>query len=130
MPDTALLLNLSVVLKTTVDNILYGGTVVCKAYKKISIADVIKGFEAMDTIRQTLGTNSLFYQGMVEGINQKMNMDIETHLATPKERFFLYAEAILQAIQYDNAYVDMDEIKAYFDNEKIVNFIQENRRQD
>ncbi len=53
------------------DNILYGGTVVCKAYKKISIADVIKGFEAMDTIRQTLGTNSLFYQGMVEGINQK-----------------------------------------------------------
>ncbi len=71
LPDTALLLNLSDVLKTTVDNILYGGTVVCKAYKKISIADVIKGFEAMDTIRQTLGTNSLFYQGMVEGINQK-----------------------------------------------------------
>ncbi|MDE7213201.1 MAG: helix-turn-helix domain-containing protein, partial [Anaeroplasmataceae bacterium] len=105
LPDTALLLDLADLLKTTVDNILNGGTIVAKKYKRISVADVLKGFEAIETIKKCFGESSYFYQGMIEGINHKMNMDIEAHLANPEHRQVMYAEVILQAIQNEHAYV-------------------------
>ena len=125
LPDTALLLDLADMLKTSVDNILNGGTIVAKKYKRICVADVLKGFEAIETIRKCFGEHSYFYQGMIEGINQKMNMDIEEHLANPEHRQVMYAEVILQSIQNDHSYVDMDEIRAFFKNEKMVKFIEE-----
>ena len=125
LPDTALLLDLAELLKTTVDNILNGGTIVAKKYKRISVADVLKGFEAIETIKKSFGESSYFYQGMIEGINQKMNMDLEAHLSNPNHREVMYAEVILQAIQYEHAYVDMDEIRQYFKNQKMVKFIEE-----
>lgn len=125
LPDTFLFLDLADILKTSVDNILNGETIVAKRYKKISVENVLKGFEAMDTIKKCFGDRSYFYLGMIEGINQKMNMDIETHLSNPEHREILYAEAILQAIQNENAYVDMDEIKHFFKNEKMVSYIED-----
>ncbi|MDE7263028.1 MAG: helix-turn-helix domain-containing protein [Anaeroplasmataceae bacterium] len=125
LPDSSILLDLADILKTTVDNILNGGTVVAKRYKKISVENVVKGFEAIDTIKKCFGDRSYFYLGMIEGINQKMNMDIEAHLANPEHRDIMYAEVILQAIQNENAYVDMDEIKHFFKNEKIVKYIED-----
>lgn len=124
LPDTAILLDLADLLKTSVDNILNGGTDVAKKYKRIRISDVLKGFEAVETIKTCFGDRSFFYQGMIEGINHKMNMDIEAHLANPEHRQIMYAEVILQAIQFDHAYVDMDEIKQFFKNENIIRLIE------
>ncbi|MDE6047193.1 MAG: helix-turn-helix domain-containing protein [Anaeroplasmataceae bacterium] len=125
LPDTALLLELADLLKTTVDNVLNGGTIVAKKYKRICVSDVLKGFEAIETVKKCFGERSNFYQGMIEGINHKMNMDIEAHLSNPDHRQVMYAEVILQAIQFEHAYVDMDEIRQFFKNEKMVKFIEE-----
>lgn len=125
LPDSCILLDLADILKTSVDNILNGGTIVARRYKKISVENVLRGFEAIDTIKKCFGDRSYFYLGMIEGINKKMNMDIEAHLANPEHREIMYAEVILQAIQNENAYVDMDEIRKFFKNEKIVKYIED-----
>lgn len=125
LPDTMLLLELSDILKTTVDNILNGGTIVAKKYKKISIDDVIRGFEAVETVKKSFGEKSYFYLGMIEGINKKMNMDLEAHLANPEHREIMYAEVILQAIQFEHAYVDMDEVKCFFKNQRMIKLIED-----
>lgn len=125
LPDTAILLDLADLLKTSVDNILNGNPNVIKKYKKITITDVLKGFEALETIKKSFGDRSYFYQGVIEGINQKMNMDIENHLANPEHREVLYAEVILQAIQFDHAYVDIDEVRQFFKNQKQVHLIED-----
>lgn len=125
LPDAAILLDLADLLKTSVDNILNGGSNVTKKYKQITIADVLKGFEALETIKKCFGDRSYFYRGVIEGINQKMNMDIEDHLANPEYREVVYAEVILQAIQFDHAYVDMDEMRQFFKNQKMVHLIEE-----
>ena len=62
---------------------------------------------------------------MVEGINKKMQMDIESYLANLAHREILYAEVILQAIQFEHAYVDLEEVRSFFKNEKMIHLIEE-----
>lgn len=125
LPDTALLLELANILKTTTDNILNGGTTILKQYKQINVSDVILGFEAFESVKKCFGAESYFYRGMVEGTNKKMQMDIESYLANPAHREILYAEVILQAIQFEHAYVDLEEVRSFFKNEKMIHLIEE-----
>lgn len=125
LPDVMLLLDLANILGTTVDNILSGENIVRKNLKQIRIADVVAGFEAMNKMKACFGANSYFYKGMIEGINSKMNMNIEEYLNNPQYIEMLYAEVILQAIEFDKAYVDMQEVEAFFNNKKMVKYIKE-----
>ena len=125
LPDVMLLLDLANILGTTVANILSGENIVRKNLKQIRIADVVAGFEAMNKMKACFGANSYFYKGMIEGINSKMNMNIEEYLNNPQYIEMLYAEVILQAIEFDNAYVDMQEVEAFFNNKKMVKYIKE-----
>ncbi len=125
LPDTALLLDLADRLKTTTDNILNGGTTILKQYKRINVSDVIQGFAAFESVKNYFGVDSTFYQGMVEGINDKMQIDIEGYLANSAYREILYAEVILQAIQFEHAYVDLEEVKSFFKNEKMIQRIED-----
>lgn len=130
LPEATILLDLADILDTTVDNILNGGTTIKKQYRKISISKVIEGFKYIENIKECFGAKSLFYVGMVEGINQKMNIDIETHLINPREREVLYAEAVIQAVKFDNCYVDIEEIKEYFSNQKLIKYIEDSLEQN
>jgi len=60
---------------------------------------------------------------MIEGINEKMNIDILTYLKDPMTREVMYAEVLIQGILSGRT-VDMDEIEANFQNEKMVKEIR------
>ena len=106
LPDTALLPDLCDILNTTADRLLNGGSFTAGQRKLMRAEDVISGF-----------------QGMVEGIDRKMNIDLLAYLKDPMTREVLYAEVLIQGILSGRT-VDMEEIEALFRNKKMVGTIR------
>ena len=123
LPDTGLLLDLCEILGTTADKLLNGGTVVSLERRLMRLDDIKAGFACIENVGHYFGESSTFFTGMVEGINNKMNMDILAYLKDPMTREALYAEVIIQGI-LDGKTVDMDEIEATFQNKKMVETIR------
>ena len=70
----------------------------------------------MARVGDLIGKDNTVYQGMVEGINNKMNIDMEECFANP-----FYKEAIVAEIIVHNlgkgAYVDLTEVQTHFEQE-------------
>ena len=89
----------------------------------MSIKDVENGFKAFEDVRKYFGEKSLFYIGMVEGINNKMNLDLEESMNNQHYKKILVAEVLLQGINSGKYYVDLEEVKQYFENKKVLEHI-------
>ncbi len=124
VPDTGILLELCELLDTTVDRLLNGGTYMMKQRKMIHVEDVIEGFRCMEMIGKCFGENSTFYEGMIEGINKRMNIDLLEYLKDPKSREAMYAEVLIQGIM-EGKTVDMDEVRSQFNNQHMIDVIEQ-----
>ena len=127
LPDTAILLDLASHLETSVDLILNGGVFFNDRRKLISVKDIIDGFKSIENVKRCFGSESLFYKAIIEGINKKMNMDIEDALKNYKE--VLYTEVILEAVDFENKTFNLDEVKYYFKNEKMISILEKKLKQ-
>jgi hypothetical protein len=87
------------------------------------LEDVMTGFRNIESIGVLFGEDSTFFTGMIEGINEKMNMDLLTYLKDPQTREVMYAEVLIQGILSGRT-VDMDEIEASFQNKRMVETIR------
>ncbi len=87
------------------------------------LEDVKTGFQYIESIGKLFGEDCTFFVGMIDGINEKMNIDLLTYLKDPKTREVMYAEVLIQGILSGRT-VDMDEIEANFQNEKMVQTIR------
>ncbi|MBR4469944.1 MAG: helix-turn-helix transcriptional regulator [Erysipelotrichaceae bacterium] len=123
LPDTGILLQLCEALNTTADLLLSGGAIVAQEEDILHLDDVIRGFEAIEDVGRYFGEDSTFYLGMVEGINQKMNIDLMTYLKDQRTREVMYAEVLIQGI-LSGKKVDLDEIESTFTNKKMVETIR------
>ena len=123
LPDTGILLDLCDILNTTADKLLNGGSLAAVDRRLIKLEDVMTGFQYMESIGRLFGEDSTFFVGMIEGINEKMNIDLLTYLKDPMTREVMYAEVLIQGILSGRT-VDMDEIEANFQNEKMANTIR------
>ena len=124
IPDTGILLELCEILETTVDKLLNGGTYTLNQRKVMRVEDVMEGFRCIEAIGECFGENSTFYQGMVEGINQKMNIDLLQYLKEPNSREAMYAEVLIQGIM-EGKTVDMDEVRSLLQNQHIIEVIEQ-----
>lgn len=122
LPDTSLLLDLAKNLGVSVDMLLNAGGFVSHPKGKFNVAKVPEGFAAIEKVKECFGERSLFYIGMIEGINRKMNMDfLESMEKYPK---LLYTEVLCQAM-HDGYEIDKEEVEALFkDNYKTYNLIK------
>ncbi|MBR3239528.1 MAG: helix-turn-helix transcriptional regulator [Oscillospiraceae bacterium] len=123
LPDTGILLELCDLLNTTADKLLNGGILAARERRLMRLEDVVTGFRYMESIGKLFGEDCCFFTGMVEGINQKMNMDLLSHLKDPMTREVLYAEVLIQGILSGRT-VDMEEIEAGFENKRMVEVIR------
>lgn len=123
LPDTSILLDLASELDTNVNLLLNAGSMVYKNIRFMSISDVVKGFESIENVGKYFGKNSTFYLGMIEGINKKMNMDLEKYLSDAKTREVLITEVIVQHIM-DGGKIDINEVKDYIENQKMIDVIK------
>ncbi len=123
LPDTGILLDLCDVLNTTADKLLNGGRFAGVERRLMRLEDVITGFRYLEEIGMFFGQDCTFYTAMIEGIDEKMNMDVLTYLKDPKTREVMYAEVLIQGILSGRT-VDMEEIEASFLNKKMVETIR------
>ena len=123
LPDTGILLDLCDILNTTADKLLNGGSLAATERRLMRLEDVITGFQSIESIGKLFGEDCTFFVGMIEGINEKMNIDLLTYLKDPMTREVMYAEVLIQGILSGRT-VDLDEIEANFHNEKMVKVIR------
>ena len=123
LPDTGVLLDLCDILNTTADKLLNGGSLVAKERRLMRLEDVVTGFQYLEDIGKLFGEDCSFYTGMIEGINEKMNMDILSYLKDPTTREVMYAEVLIQGILSGRT-VDLEEIDAAFRNRHMVETIR------
>ncbi len=123
LPDTGILLDLCDILGTTADRLLNGGVLAAGTRRLMHMDDVIEGFRCIEDIGRCFGENSTFYTGMIEGINEKMNIDLIPYMRDPMTRDVLYAEVLIQGILSGRT-VDIEEIENNLKNKKMVEVIK------
>lgn len=123
LPDTGILLDLCDILGTTTDKLLNGGALAASDRRLMRLEDVMTGFSNIESVGTLFGRDCTFFTGMIEGINEKMNIDILTYLADPMTREVMYAEVLIQGIMLGRT-VDMKEIEANFQNKHMVETIR------
>ena len=126
LPDASILLELADILETTTDKILNAGCLIARKNKKIAISDIQDGFAALSDMKHFFGADSPFYRGAVEGIGQKLKLNIEESLQTDKGKESLLAEALVHYLV--NGYtVDPEEIDRAFSSPEIRTKIKKYR---
>lgn len=125
LPDTSVLLDLAEILETTVDSLLRGGEVHIPFSGKLSVENILEGIQSFFTLPRLIGRDNTLYQGMIEGINRRMNLDWDEDLAGREERWcveLFAAEVIIQEIGHGK-WVDLAEVDRLFALEKWRNNI-------
>lgn len=115
LPDISLLADLANILETTIDNILLGGQRITDFKRKITVEQVKDAFASLSRLGDLLGKDNLFYLAAIDGINSRMNMDIESYLQDEYTKEAMLAEAIVQCLQ-NGAYIDISDVKRGFVN--------------
>ncbi len=113
LPDTALLPDLANVLETSIDHILLGRERASQFRRKITLAEVRAAVDCLEQVGRLLGKDHDFYLGMINGLDNRMNLDTDRYLQEPYTREALIAEAAMQCIQ-NGAYVDISDIRKGF----------------
>lgn len=113
LPDTAILLDLANALGTSVDLILTGGSQVLHYKGKFTVAQMQEGILALKQMGALLGKDNLLYRHAVDGINEKMNTNIEDAFTDQRILECFMAEAIIQNLMAGK-YVDITDVKNSF----------------
>ena len=118
LPDITALPDLAKVLQTSIDNILIGGEKQIEYKGKIDVADMKQGLDCLKKMGEYLGKENIIYRCAIQGINEKMNTDIECAFSDDCIFEAFLAEAIIQNVM-QGMYVDVSEIKNNFKYDKL-----------
>lgn len=122
LPDTAILLDLANVLETSVDLILSGGSQVLHYRGKFTLAQMSEGILALKRMGELLGRDNALYRHAIDGINEKMNTNIEDAFTDSCVLECFIAEAIIQNL-IAGKYVDLTDVKNGFQHEHFRNIV-------
>jgi transcriptional regulator with XRE-family HTH domain len=113
LPDTAILVDLADILETSVDFILTGGIQSMHYRGKTTVQETKDGIHALKRMGELLGKDNLLYRCAIDGINVKLNTNIED--AFTDERIFecFVAEALIQNLA-SGKFVDLTDVKNGF----------------
>ena len=110
LPDISLLVDLADILETSVDHILRGQQQMMQYRGKIYVQDIVEGMECLKRFGELVGKDTYMYRCAIDGINEKMNTDVE-HAFVDEHIFWCFvAEAIIQNMQA-GSYVDISDIQ-------------------
>lgn len=122
LPDTAILLDLANVLGTSVDFILTGGSQVLHYRGKFTVSQMSEGILALKHMGELLGRDNALYRHAINGINERMNTNIEDAFTDSRILECFIAEAIIQNL-LAGKYVDPTDVKNGFRHEHFRNIV-------
>lgn len=113
LPDTAILPDLAEVLETSVDFILSGGSRILSYRGRITVAQIAEGIRSLQRMGELLGKDNILYRHAVEGINEKMNTNIEDAFVDDQVFECFVCEAIIQNL-IAGQYIDLTDVRNSF----------------
>ena len=122
LPEVSILVDLANVLETSVDHILNGGEKIMNYKGKISVNDMKEGILSLKRCGELLGKDNMIYTSAIEGINTKMNTNIEDAFTDDHILEVFVTEAILQNLQ-NGAYIDLSDVKNNMKEDKYKDII-------
>lgn len=122
LPDTSILLDLANALETSVDFILTGGSQVLRYRGKFTVSQMSEGILALKHMGELLGKDNLLYRHTIDGINERMNTNIEDAFTDSRVLECFIAEAIIQNLMAGK-YVDPTDVKNGFQHEHFRNIV-------
>lgn len=96
LPDVSIMLQLADILETSVNKIITSRNVTLQRTKRINIDNIKEGFKTLESLKIFFRENSTFYRGAIEGINTKMNIEIEKYLKDDYICEVLVSKVIIQ----------------------------------
>lgn len=124
LPDIGTFVIIAEVLDTTIDNILNGGKKKMDYKGRKTIDEIKKGISCLVDMGNLLGRENLFYRSAIEGIDAKMNIELELYLSQPQTYEAMVAEAAIQCI-LAGYYIDARDIEKSFVSEHWRNAVTE-----
>ena len=118
LPDTAILLDLARVLDTTVDHILSAGERELPAKGRITVAQMVRGLNGLKEMGEALGRHNPLYRHAVEGINERMNTNIEDAFRDEHTFECFVAEAIIHNLIAGHT-IDPEDVRQGFKHEEF-----------
>lgn len=116
LPDTAILVDLAQILETSVDYILTGGSQTVLYRGKITVEEMRDGIHALKRMGEKLGRDNLLYRSAVDGINERLNTNIENAFSDDRIFECFVAEAIIQSLA-SGRFIDLTDVKNGFQND-------------
>ena len=116
LPELTTFASVAEVLDTTIDNLLRGGKKVTEYKGRKTMDDIKKGINCLIDMGNLLGRENLLYRCAIDGIDEKMNMEIEDYLKQPFTYEAMVAEAAMQCI-LSGYYIDVKDIEKGFISE-------------
>ena len=118
LPDTAILLDLARVLDTTVDQILSAGERELPTKGRITVAQMVRGLNGLKEMGEALGRHNPLYRHAVEGINEKMNTNIEDAFRDEYTFECFVAEALIHNLIAGRT-IDPEDVRQGFKHEEF-----------
>lgn len=122
LPDTALLPDLAVILETSIDYLLSGGQMQTGYKGKITVSQMADGLNCLKRMGELLGRDHILYRNAIEGINQKMNTNIEDSFRNDEIFDCFLAETIIQGIM-NGKYIDRTDVQNHIQSEHFKNIL-------
>lgn len=124
LPDIGTFQLLAEVLDTTIDNIISGGKRSMDYKGTKTVEEIKRGVNCLVEMGELLGKENLLYRCAIDGIDEKMNMEIEIYLADPRSYEAMVAEATMQCI-LSGYYVDIADIEKSFISDHFKSYVSE-----
>lgn len=123
LPETYYLPLLSQILGVSIDDLLVEKSEPSNKTKgNICLDNIVKGIEEINKLKEYFGEDSLFYLGVIKGLNETMNLDFSYIYNNRKN--LLYVEAIIQALHQGYTISKEGIEKLFNDNYKTYDSIR------
>lgn len=117
LPDTTMLPDLALILNTSVDELLGGGSCECIYKKRISVERMENAIDCIETLRNLLGEDHFMYRTIIEALDTRMNSTIEATFTNRRFKDAYICEAIIGAVR-NGAYIDLDDVRNNIQSER------------
>ncbi len=112
LPDVAILPDLAVILRCTVDAILLGGEGVTSCRRHVTVGQMREVLDAISRIGMLLGHDHFVYRTVVDALNARMNTDIEPAFTDAHLQEVFTVEFLLACVA-NGDYVDPRDVTAH-----------------
>lgn len=111
LPDISLLPDLALILDTSIDAILGGGTVNGCFRRRITVAQMREAMHCISRMRELMGSDHFMYRTMVDALDARMNSAIEPAFADEFIMDAYIGEALLACVRDGGDYVDISNVR-------------------